>query len=277
MTTFAVTVKPGASITGLSTSTAGLAVQFNWNAQLPTEKVQVFKGTSTTRSSATFLGATYDHNYQDALNAGSGTFYYWLSIINDWGGVGPEQGPFTVTVSGSSASLSPGQVTTTYLATNAAQNFTISSSTTAKNLMTGATVSGSTTSNSGTLFTATVTGNGYPAIFTFSDSVSQSWQCGSTSDSLSLYYTCQITDTTNSTQPNGSWTYYLLQAQTKQGTIEQINMPNLMDRQVIPTLTAGHTYQYNVTYNVNMTNLSGNAAMSALSNNRVLTVQEIKR
>lgn len=104
MPRFSVSVRPGAAISNLAVTSTGLTVQFTWTPQRPTEKVQIFKSTDSTRSDAVLLGATYDHNYQDALNATSGTVYYWLSIINDWGGVGPEQGPISATVNAPSGS-----------------------------------------------------------------------------------------------------------------------------------------------------------------------------
>lgn len=111
MTTLLIGAYAGSTLTGTSISATGLTVQLNWDQQLPNEKVEVWKGTTSDQTASAYLSASYDHNYQDALNAGSGVFYYFIRTITDRSGYGPFVTLGPVTVSGGTATVADGSIT----------------------------------------------------------------------------------------------------------------------------------------------------------------------
>lgn len=109
------------ALTNLNATATGLTVSFTWDQQGNNEKVEVWKGSTTTRTNSTLVAATWDHNFQESENAGAATAYYWLRKVNtlQGGQYGPWSAMITVTITGATAVIADGSISTAKLAGNA--------------------------------------------------------------------------------------------------------------------------------------------------------------
>lgn len=110
-------IAPGA-ISNLVATVASLAVQFTWDPQAPSERVQIWKSSTNDVTTATMIvGNLADHNFADPFNAGSSTVYYFLRLVNYQGATSAataNPGPWsyeTLTIDGITASVTDGSIT----------------------------------------------------------------------------------------------------------------------------------------------------------------------